>query len=564
MSTSTTSTEDHQSELRRLRDAIVAAFLADRATLLLERDDTEAELCLAAGELVVLITCSPGAGALEVRQRARAVVARAKAAVVHIVAIGGDHSAASALSSARPFWPRAQQLGFQQIDASGKVKHVAGRRLPDLEHIVAQAASVPLLTEDELALALTKGRQLYIDPARRGRALPASFPWATAVIAAVCVALFALGTYWSGGDIARVLYRLGANSAEAIRSGEIWRLFSSMFLHVNLPHVVLNMIALVSFGVLLERALGWQRYVLLYALSGLGGSLASMVLRGPGLSAGASGAIWGLMTAGAALAMWPRGVLPEEVLAQERRRGLTVLLVNFVYSFTPGIDLWAHFGGGVVGFALIASGLLTRGLVPRSTPGLPEQPQPARSQTTLVVIAWMTGAVMLVSLIAALAAGRAWQFRDPPVFERVRIADTGLSVELPTAVSSVVKETRDGAFRIFLYGSFNSSPVVVEILDTVLSQPVVLEQLDPFLESLREEFQNIAPPGAMRVENAMIVTIAKHRFVAVAHTANQMTVKSWISAFRDHQVVIRILALPQVPPAWERISDRIVGSLQLQ
>lgn len=68
-----------------------------------------------------------------------------------------------------------------------------------------------------------------------------------------------------------------------------------------------QLIALASFGLMLERLLGPERYIVLYGLSALGGGLASALLRGPGLAVGASGAIWGLMAAGVGLAVWPRG-----------------------------------------------------------------------------------------------------------------------------------------------------------------------------------------------------------------------------------------------------------------
>src|SRR6185369_182404 len=129
-------------------------------------------------------------------------------------------------------------------------------------------------------------------------------------------------------------------------------------------HLAVNMIALASFGPLLERLLGPRRYILLYGLSGLGAGLASALLRGPGVSVGASGAIWGLMAAGVGLALWPRGLLPLLRLDQARRRATFPLVINIAYSFSPGVDLWAHFGGGLVGFALMATGLITRGVDP--------------------------------------------------------------------------------------------------------------------------------------------------------------------------------------------------------
>jgi membrane associated rhomboid family serine protease len=153
-----------------------------------------------------------------------------------------------------------------------------------------------------------------------------------------------------------------------------------------------------SFGGFLEAVLGWRRYLVLFGASALGGSLASALISRAAFSVGASGAMWGLMLAGFALSRARDNVLPTRIARQLRQRLVMVLVINVLFSFLPGIDLYAHFGGGAIGFALVGGGLL----VP------PLAGAPGESSWSLRVLALLTAAALAVSVIAALVIGRPW------------------------------------------------------------------------------------------------------------------------------------------------------------
>jgi hypothetical protein len=104
------------------------------------------------------------------------------------------------------------------------------------------------------------------------------------------------------------------------------------------------------------------------------------------------------MLAGFALTRARDTVLPALTARQLRRRLVSVLLMNVVISFLPGIDLYAHFGGGLVGYALVATGLLA----PRSAGGSDASGWPLRA------LAVVTAAALAASVVIALAAGRPW------------------------------------------------------------------------------------------------------------------------------------------------------------
>jgi rhomboid protease GluP len=143
----------------------------------------------------------------------------------------------------------------------------------------------------------------------------------------------------------------GGNFAPLTLDGEPWRLLTSMFLHIGLLHLVMNMIGLVDGGRHVENMYGRAGFIAIYLVAGLAGSLAS-AMRGGVVSAGASGAIFGVFGAfGAFLLLHRKRLDPVEVGKQAR--GLLVFLAYNVYLglAVQGIDLLAHAGGLAAGFA---------------------------------------------------------------------------------------------------------------------------------------------------------------------------------------------------------------------
>ncbi len=124
-----------------------------------------------------------------------------------------------------------------------------------------------------------------------------------------------------------------------IINGEYWRLFTSMFLHADIMHILSNMIALILFGSVVENNYSKLEYLIIYFISGLIGNLFSLLLLPLNtISLGASGAIFGLI--GAAFILYT--VEGEKTLIF---LGLFYLAYFIVSSFAPGINLWAHLFG---------------------------------------------------------------------------------------------------------------------------------------------------------------------------------------------------------------------------
>lgn len=179
---------------------------------------------------------------------------------------------------------------------------------------------------------------------------------------AMFVAMIAYGVVvysdWNGTQNARVLITFGAKVNEFIAAGQYWRLLTAMFIHIGVLHILFNLYALNALGPLVEGFFGNRRFLIIYFIGGLWGSVASYGFS-DALSAGASGAIFGL--AGATTVYFLRyrenfGTRGQAIL----QNMLVVIGINLALgSFSDGIDNWGHMGG-LVGGAAIAYGLLPR------------------------------------------------------------------------------------------------------------------------------------------------------------------------------------------------------------
>jgi rhomboid protease GluP len=188
----------------------------------------------------------------------------------------------------------------------------------------------------------------------------------TTLLLLAIAAVFVLETVRGGSTDTGVLLALGANYPPLVRQGEYWRLVTSMFLHIGLLHVVLNGWGLYQLGGLFEFLLGSGRLLVVYFATGIAGSIASLFFT-RSLSAGASGAIFGLLGALIAFLMKRR----ERLTPQAKSLLMQLVFwaaINVFFGFSnPGIDNSAHLGGCAAGFLI---GLLLKER-PRLQPAAP-------------------------------------------------------------------------------------------------------------------------------------------------------------------------------------------------
>jgi rhomboid protease GluP len=164
----------------------------------------------------------------------------------------------------------------------------------------------------------------------------------------------------SGADIvdpsSAFVFRWGGNFGPVTLKGEWWRMFTSLFVHIGIIHLLTNMVALLFVGMTLEPLFGKSRFLTAYLLSGVCGGMLSLYLPPNTLSAGASGCIFGLL--GIFLALSSVNLTDRE----NRKRLLPVLAIYIAYLFVGGlkeehIDVSAH-GGGLLGGLILGYAFL--------------------------------------------------------------------------------------------------------------------------------------------------------------------------------------------------------------
>ncbi len=228
---------------------------------------------------------------------------------------------------------------------------------------MSEASSLPPASEaaeaaSEAAPAVQRQIVLPLSPARWSRVF-------LAINIVIWLAMMVLSALRGGGILVgslsvstEVLIAFGAKVNLLIAAGQFWRLITANFLHVSLLHLAFNSYALWQLGPEVERLYGPRRFWVIYLLTGVFGATASYAWGGA-LSAGASGAIFGLV--GVLLAYFLR----HRALFGQRGRAylsnmLFIVVINLFIGFSsPGIDNWGHIGGLVAGF------LLGYGLVPQ-------------------------------------------------------------------------------------------------------------------------------------------------------------------------------------------------------
>ena len=146
-----------------------------------------------------------------------------------------------------------------------------------------------------------------------------------------------------------VMLKYGAKWAPEIYAGQWWRFLTAPFLHFGLIHLGMNLYALFAVGPQVEHLFGWFKFVLIYLFAALWGVLGSLYFSPQSLSAGASGAIFGLVGALLCFALLYRQYMRPGALVNL----LVVIGANLALGLIiRGIDNFAHLGGLVAGFCV--------------------------------------------------------------------------------------------------------------------------------------------------------------------------------------------------------------------
>jgi rhomboid protease GluP len=173
--------------------------------------------------------------------------------------------------------------------------------------------------------------------------LPRATPIVTYVLLSVTVTVFVfqlMTQFLLGQDLPAAL---GMKVNDLIIAGQLWRLFTPVFLHGSILHIAFNMYAQYFLGPTLESSYGHGRFLALYMLSGFAGNVISFLFSS-NPSLGSSTAIFGLIGAQGIFLYRNRSILGA--MAQRALSNVIfIIVINLMLGLSPGIDNWGHMGG---------------------------------------------------------------------------------------------------------------------------------------------------------------------------------------------------------------------------
>ena len=219
-------------------------------------------------------------------------------------------------------------------------------------HVRLMAESVGLIRESDLA-SQPAGPQGQMAHFRQVLFSITPHIWAVPTIVVANVVVF-LAMAAAGANVFMpkidLVLQWGANHGPLTLDGQWWRVFTCMFLHFGLLHIGFNMYVLWQIGRLVERLVGNLGLLILYVASGIFASIASLAWNPTAVSAGASGAVFGVCGALLGFIALRRDTIPRVVLKDLRGTLITFVIYNVVFgAVVPAIDMAAHMGGLVFG-----------------------------------------------------------------------------------------------------------------------------------------------------------------------------------------------------------------------
>jgi rhomboid protease GluP len=219
-----------------------------------------------------------------------------------------------------------------------------------LKQVLAYEGNTEVQQQEIEKLVLLKEREYEID----FKVKTPVFTYALIAINILVFGLLTLHSVNSGISYDKLLIDFGAKENSRIIGGEYFRLFTAMFLHASLAHVLINCYSLYAVGVIVEKIFGRFKFLTVFLIAGILGNIASFMFSvSPGV--GASGAIFGLL--GALLYFGLQRPTLFKVFFGYNI--MVIIVINLVFGFsTTNIDNFAHLGGIIGGF--LAAGIFLK------------------------------------------------------------------------------------------------------------------------------------------------------------------------------------------------------------
>jgi len=424
-----------------------------------------------------------------------------------IVVIGGDgefgRAALGATAPARALHiddtgrVREARAGFRSSSPRLVIESALDRMAADLGH-----GAFPVVDFETARNLVSSASEEDLRPARLVRGVVTS-ALTVAILACFAVEVILSPDAFRGeGAALAITYRMGGIYQKAILEGEWQRLIGAPFLHFGLLHLAMNGWAQWSLGAPIEFLVGSWRFLGLWVASALGASLTSLAFNETSVSAGASGAIFGLLGAFTTFVFFRKDILPQPVPRPLRNGVLITLLLNLLISFIPSIDMAAHAGGFLTG-AVMALGLGRRDREAVT----PARPGPLRlAVAALVLVGVGLTALQERADLATLA---------PTVDGEYRLGE----LRLPIPRGFTVSQSRTKGLTTIEAEGSPASPfsVTYKVSEPQADEPTALR----ILQSLRPEPASIKDSGWIAISQIGVQNLRAIEIVVVTPSSCQ-------------------------------------------
>jgi rhomboid protease GluP len=334
------------------------------------------------------------------------------------------------------------RLGICNVEQRGRViRFEAPNHEGGLELIILkarnrrEAADIVAALPDRVTAMFTTAkiaRRRFLDAIQRQTPVV----WATWTLIAVNALVFIAMAQAGAGVLGNsaIALRFGSNFGIDTMNGQWWRLITATFVHFGFAHVFFNMLVLAQAGRVVERLFGSLRFLAVYLFAGLTGSLMSLLMHPQINSAGASGAIFGVVGALLAYVLRYRSTIPASIYTSHFKTTTVFIVYNLIGGFSHyNVDNSAHVGG-------LLGGLLIGWLLARPVDANDSAEQ-RRTQFAIAAVACTVCVLLLAGPMLTLNASQKRQeaMRFNEALIRLSVDEIQAKADLKTMVGPYMK-----------------------------------------------------------------------------------------------------------------------------
>jgi membrane associated rhomboid family serine protease len=382
-----------------------------------------------------------------------------------------------------------------------------------------------------------------------------SRPGVTVGLILACVVVAGLQAWGGSLDNTYALLAMGANFGPRIQDGQLDRLVSAGFLHGSPTHLAFNMIYLFYFGRALEAALGASRYLSLYTFTLVGAEALTAYFRPYQLGYGASGAVFGLMGALAALGWVGRDRLPPFHATELTAAAVVMLLFQLVASIDPKVSFVAHAAGAFLGILAIGSRFFLVGLNPLSE-GPIETPA---GRLFFRMLAFLSLGVLVGGFFTSQWRERTWNLWGVPASSAYAFPRFNLKGQFPVRLQGHVTSTLQPTWALYKLGDGDLDPIIISLIDRNhvvgdTDEAAARTHLQKALESEKD-------PPPVKPDQIRMVRLGPRSAAEISWETKAARFQRYLFGVKNREVDVLVRVTSYAPGVWDDSARAALASL---